>query len=58
MLISHSFFVHAAWDDFLEIFKETTSDVIGNKELTDKLSNDEIVSGLKEALAPKPQNPT
>ena len=50
ILLTHSFLSYAAWDDFLEIFKETTSEVLGDTDLTNKLSNDEIVSGLKEAL--------
>ncbi len=40
----------AAWDDFFEIFKENTSEVINNPDISNTLSNDEIVSGLKEAL--------
>ena len=47
---SYSLFSYAAWDDFLEIFKDKTSEVLGDTNLTNKLSNDEIVSGLKEAL--------
>jgi uncharacterized protein DUF4197 len=41
---------HAAWDDFFDVFKEKSSEVLGTSELNSGLSNDEIVSGLKEAL--------
>ena len=48
--VSYPLISIAAWDDFLDIFKETTSEVLGDTDLGNKLSNDEIVSGLKEAL--------
>jgi len=41
---------YAAWDDFLEIFKEKTSKVLASSDNGASLSNDEIVSALKEAL--------
>lgn len=50
LLLSISVSGYSAWGDFFEALKETTSEVLGNKELSNKLSNDEIVSGLKEAL--------
>lgn len=50
ILVSHSLFSFAAWDDFFEIFKEKSSEVLGESDLSSSLSNDEIVSGLKEAL--------
>lgn len=49
-LISHSFLVHAAWDDFFDILKDNSSEVLSNTKPGNTLSNDEIVSGLKEAL--------
>ncbi|MEO1925255.1 MAG: DUF4197 domain-containing protein [Gammaproteobacteria bacterium] len=42
--------VSAAWDDFFELFKEESSKISGTSDITNSLSNDEIVSGLKEAL--------
>ncbi len=50
LLLGTSVSGYSAWGDFFEVLKETTSEVLGNKELSNKLSNDEIVSGLKEAL--------
>jgi Protein of unknown function (DUF4197) len=41
---------YAAWDDFFEVIKEKTSEVLGEPELKNSLSNEEIISGLKEAL--------
>lgn len=40
----------AGWDEFFEIVKEKSSEVLGTSNLSSSLSNDEIVSGLKEAL--------
>lgn len=50
ILLTHSSSSHAAWDDFFKIIKETSSEVMGNTKSGNTLSNDEIVSGLKEAL--------
>lgn len=41
---------NAAWDDFLDLFKEKSAEVLGETGDSTSLSNDEIVSGLKEAL--------
>ncbi len=41
---------YAAWDEFFEIFKEKSSEIISDSNISDSLSNDEIVTGLKEAL--------
>jgi uncharacterized protein DUF4197 len=41
---------HGAWDDFLELFEEKSSELLGGTKLNNSLSNDEIISGLKEAL--------
>ncbi|NOG59814.1 MAG: DUF4197 domain-containing protein [Proteobacteria bacterium] len=49
-LISVSVLSYAAWDDFFEIFKESSTENLGATNGNDILSNDEIVSGLKEAL--------
>ena len=46
LLIGFPVFSYAAWDDFFELFKEESTSVISHSSL----SNDEIVSGLKEAL--------
>jgi len=40
----------AAWDDFLEIFKGKSSELLSAPAISNSLSNDEIVSALKEAL--------
>lgn len=41
----------AAWDDFLDVFKEESSKILDTSDIGNSLlSNDEIVSGLKEAL--------
>jgi uncharacterized protein DUF4197 len=45
-----SVMVYAAWDDFLDVFKEKPSKVLGTSDITNTLSNDEIVTALKEAL--------
>ena len=50
ILSTHSFMVYAGWNDFLEIVKETSSELLGGNDSTHSLSNDEIVSGLKQAL--------
>jgi len=41
---------YAAWDDFLEIFKEKSSELTGSTNIESSLSNSEVISGLKEAL--------
>ncbi len=41
---------YAAWDDFLEIFNQKSSEMLGAAATNNNLNNDEIVSGLKEAL--------
>jgi uncharacterized protein DUF4197 len=41
---------YAAWNDFLEFFEEKSAELSGAKDIGSKLSNDEVVSGLKEAL--------
>ncbi len=41
---------YAAWNDFLELFDEKSSEVLSNSAVSNSLSNDEIISGLKEAL--------
>lgn len=46
LLIGVSISSYAAWNDFLDIFKEQSSATLGES----KLSNNEVVSGLKEAL--------
>jgi uncharacterized protein DUF4197 len=50
-MITFSESSQAAWDDFLEVFKEKSAAISGDsKFISHNLSNDEIVSGLKEAL--------
>jgi hypothetical protein len=50
LFLSISVSAYSGWGDFLEVLKETTSEVLGNEKVSNKLTNDEIVSGLKEAL--------
>ncbi len=50
LLIGLATSTHAAWDDFFEVFKEKSAEVLGASDISNSLSNDEIVSGLKEAL--------
>ncbi|MGB1800723.1 MAG: DUF4197 domain-containing protein [Gammaproteobacteria bacterium] len=50
LFLSISVSAYSGWGDFLDVLKETTSEVLGNEEVSNKLTNDEIVSGLKEAL--------
>lgn len=50
LLVGTSVTTYAAWDDFLEIFKDKSSALPGTSNVANTLSNDEVVSGLKEAL--------
>lgn len=49
-LISLSVPCYAGWGDFFDVIKEKSATVLGTKNVSDSLTNDEIVSGLKEAL--------
>jgi hypothetical protein len=50
LLLGLSVTTSAAWDDFLDVFKEKSSELLDSSDISNSLSNNEIVSGLKEAL--------
>lgn len=50
ILIGLSVTAYSAWDDFFDVFKEKSSGFLGTSDIGNSLTNDEIVSGLKEAL--------